>query len=275
MTPIKLVPVQFYEDTIDALPLDGKVFVSLKRCCDALGLKVQRQLTKLKEQPWACVTIMVTHDKSGRRQELAMIDLDSLPMWLATVNAGKVAENLRPKLVRYQKEAARVLSNHFLNKPPAPPPPPPQPLRTYSIRCLEANIVERSLPDHHWCVFIEAARFLFVAEEVFIPAGLEMKAEDLLDGSIGTRWRRYRDGQPWARPSGTYAYVFPAGSARAGLSVDAHCYHDDELTRFRRWLRTVYAPEHFPEYVQRKYKRDGYQKALPHIRRAIPAAISA
>ena len=43
-----------------------------------------------------------------------MIDLESLPMWLATISPTKVNAFTREKLVRYQREAKAVLSAYFL-----------------------------------------------------------------------------------------------------------------------------------------------------------------
>jgi hypothetical protein len=110
----QLVKVDFHGDQLDCVEQDGKVWVSVRRVCDSLGIAHQRQLHKLKGKPWACVTIMVTHDSGGREQEISMLDLDSLPMWLATIEPSRVAEAVRPKLVDYQKECARVLRDHFL-----------------------------------------------------------------------------------------------------------------------------------------------------------------
>lgn len=260
--PVKLVQVQFYEDTIDALLIDGKVWVSLLRCCELLSLKVSRQLAKLKNQPWACVTIMVTHGKTRRRQRLAMIDLESLPQWLVTINPGKVREELRPKLVRFQMEAKRVLAEHFLGQQK-----PPVPLGPYTRRALLANRMAAAVPPGFWCVFIESARFLFGAEHVFAPAGLEMEADDLLDGSIGQRWAKFREGKFWSLPHGTYPHTFPddTPSNRAGLTFPAKCYRDEELLRFRHWLDREYATADFQEYIKRKYGSDGLRKALPHV----------
>lgn len=263
LAPVNLVPVQFYEDTIDALPLDGKVWVSLRECCESLGLDTDTQRKKLKKQAWACTVIMTVQSRRDDQQRPhVLIDLESLPMWLATVNAGKVKEELRPKLVRYQKEAARVLAEHFLNRPK-----PPVPLGPYTRRALLANRMAPMIPNGFWCVFIESARFLFGAEHVFAPAGLEMEADDLLDGSIGQRWARFRVGKFWAKPHGTYPHAFPDDltSGRAGKTFPAKCYRDEELLRFRHWLDREYAATDFQEYIRRKYGNDGLRKALPHV----------
>jgi hypothetical protein len=100
--------------TLDAVADDrGGVFVSVRRVCDALGLAVQPQLAKLWAKPWATVTFIVTVAEDGKNRETAMLDLDALPMWLATIEPSRVAPEAREKLVLYQREAARVLRDHF------------------------------------------------------------------------------------------------------------------------------------------------------------------
>ncbi|MFI5301351.1 MAG: phage antirepressor N-terminal domain-containing protein [Polyangiales bacterium] len=83
--------------------------VAIRRVCEALGVATQRQLTKLHGKAWACVTIMVTHDSSGRKQEVACIDLDSLPMWLATIDPSRVAPAvaLPPAATRRRRQPQR------------------------------------------------------------------------------------------------------------------------------------------------------------------------
>lgn len=112
----EIVKVRFYEDELDAVGVGADVRVSLRRVCENLGLAMQGQLTKLKGKGWACVTEIVTHDASGRKQATTMIDLDTLSGWLLTINAGKVKPAVRAKLGRYQKEACRVLREHFFGR---------------------------------------------------------------------------------------------------------------------------------------------------------------
>lgn len=41
-------------------------------------------------------------------------------MWLANIHENKVKEEVRPKLVRYQQECAKVLADHFFKKAEQP-----------------------------------------------------------------------------------------------------------------------------------------------------------
>jgi len=109
------VKVPFYGDTIEAIKTeDSKVFVSLKRVCLSLGVDVNSQRQKLANCAWATTAIITAVAEDGKSRQLTMIDLESLPMWLVTINPGKVAPEIREKLVRYQKEAKAVLSAWFL-----------------------------------------------------------------------------------------------------------------------------------------------------------------
>jgi hypothetical protein len=61
---------------------------------------------------------MEARDASGREQRMFSVHLDTVPMWLATIETGRVRPEVREKLVRYQKEAARVLAEHFMGGGP-------------------------------------------------------------------------------------------------------------------------------------------------------------
>ncbi len=125
MVPMCLETVQFHEDNLQAIRLpDGKVYVSLRRCCECLGIDFSSQRKRLKDKgrsPWATVVKMTTVAEDGAERELTMIDLDTLPMWLATITPAQVSDCVRPKLERFQKECARVLRDYFFGKPATDP----------------------------------------------------------------------------------------------------------------------------------------------------------
>lgn len=113
----ELVKVDFRGDTLHAVREDGKVWVSLRRCCEVLGLDTASQWRKLKAKAWACIvekTMQMPGDPQSR--SFSMIELKSLPMWLAGIEARKVKEHVREKLAVYQLECHDVLAEHFLGK---------------------------------------------------------------------------------------------------------------------------------------------------------------
>lgn len=113
----QLVQVPFHGDVIDAVADDnGSVWVPLKRPCEALGLDPEGQRQRLKRQAWSVTCKMQAAGFDGKSYEMFMLHLDCVPMWLATVTAKQVDKAVLPKLTLYQKEAARVLADHFLGR---------------------------------------------------------------------------------------------------------------------------------------------------------------
>jgi hypothetical protein len=109
--------VHFHDDVIQAVRGEGEtVWVVVRRVCEALGVDDFTQGRKLKGKPWACTSMMLAHDSSGREQVLFCLSLDSLPMWLATIQLSKVKPEARQKLAAYQRECARVLRDHFFGR---------------------------------------------------------------------------------------------------------------------------------------------------------------
>ena len=140
-----------------------------------------------------------------------------------------------------------------------------QTLRPYSDRVMLMPSVRRQVPEGHWCVFIEAADLLIWAELIFVPAQLEMQACDLLDGSVGTRWKQFREGKQWAGERVQYTHCFPPDDIR-GEQL-AWAYPMAELPHFREWLHREYVPVWFPDYLQRKYGPPRLLAAAPELRR--------
>lgn len=111
----ELIQVPFHGDVIEATQDEqGEVWVSLRRVCESLGLDPTGQVQRLKRQPWANTCMMHVLDSAGRNFEQTGIHLRSLPMWLATVEAKRVREEVRPKLILFQSELAEVVADYVL-----------------------------------------------------------------------------------------------------------------------------------------------------------------
>jgi hypothetical protein len=143
--------------------------------------------------------------------------------------------------------------------------PEGQTLQPYSSRVMLMPGIRRQVPHGHWCVFVEAADLLIWAELIFLPAGLERQAYDLLDGNVGIRWVQYREGKPWAGTRVSYTHCFPPGDPRG--AKEAWAYPMAELPFFREWLHSEYVPKWFPDYLQRTYGAPRLLQAAPALRR--------
>jgi len=125
-TPIvnAIVQVPFYGDTLDCLRVEDAVWLSLPQLCSNLGIDERSQSRRLRAKEWARVVMMTAPDARGIIQESWCVHLDTLPLWLATIDVSRVAEKVRPKLIAYQKECAKTLADHFYRRtaPVAPQP---------------------------------------------------------------------------------------------------------------------------------------------------------
>lgn len=115
-----LVRVPFHGDEIECVQREDGVWIVLRRACESLGIALEPQLAKLKGKPWAVMTMNVATGPDGKNYETSCLHLDSVPMWLATIEPSRVAEGVREKLIAYQREAARVLRDHFFGRPAEP-----------------------------------------------------------------------------------------------------------------------------------------------------------
>lgn len=108
-----IVKFEFQGDELDCVKEDETLWVSVRRVCEALGLASNSQIEKLKGKSWATNTLIVSVDANGRNREQFFVDIDTVPMWLANIDEGRVLDRVRPKLVKYQREAAKALRDYF------------------------------------------------------------------------------------------------------------------------------------------------------------------
>ena len=62
----KIVQFDFYGDSLEVVQhVDGKIYVSVRRVCQALGIGEWPQQRKLQSASWARTVKMKVHDTSG------------------------------------------------------------------------------------------------------------------------------------------------------------------------------------------------------------------
>ena len=103
--------VPFYGDELLAIRVEesGAIYLPVSRVCANLGITAQRQAQRLRDHPVLSTGLMMLPIEASGIQETLCIRLDLVPLWLAGVNANRVAPVVREKLIRYQTEAAAVL----------------------------------------------------------------------------------------------------------------------------------------------------------------------
>lgn len=114
MSTVSLVSIG--DDTLQAIVDEaGTVHVVVARVCEALGIDVDSQRKRIQQSPWGMrkSSLRPIADSMGRERATLCIELDALPMWLATADASKASPAAHAKLVRFQIEARDVLAAHF------------------------------------------------------------------------------------------------------------------------------------------------------------------
>lgn len=115
LSPIEQKQVTFYDDELTAIRADdGQIYVSVRHMCDALGLNAQAQTRRIRRHNVMNDGFMVAKIatiKGVRKSNILRVDL--VPLWLTGVGTNAVKEEVRSKLERFQREAAKVLWESF------------------------------------------------------------------------------------------------------------------------------------------------------------------
>jgi hypothetical protein len=125
LMPIVQKDVVFYEDVITAvlIPHGDKeeIYVPLRPLCEYLGLDWSAQYRRINRdkvfsefiQGVAITTTPSADGRGGGVQEMICIPLKFLPGWLFGISSSRVKEDLRDKIIRYQRESHDVLWEAF------------------------------------------------------------------------------------------------------------------------------------------------------------------
>lgn len=114
----KLVPFNG-ADLLGIKANDGKVYVGVRWVCDGIGLREgqrNNQLTKIQTDLALKqgVRKIILPTKSGE-QEVTVMELDFLPLWVAKINPNTVEGEVQDKLIQYQLKAKDVLAAAFIH----------------------------------------------------------------------------------------------------------------------------------------------------------------
>ena len=122
LQPIEQREVPFYGDQIVAVRVEGsKIYVPIRPICDLLGINWATQFRKLRDDDILSEVSMSVvirqqtspNSKQPKHSEMVCLPLDYLNGWLFAINAKRVKASVREGLLRYQREAYRVLFEAF------------------------------------------------------------------------------------------------------------------------------------------------------------------
>lgn len=126
LIPIEERQVDFYGDDIIAVLADvhgeERVYIPIRPICTYLGLswsgqseRIKRDIVLSQETQGVRVTRTPGSDatRAGGSQDMLCLPLDFINGWLFGINAARVKEEHREKVVRYQRECYRILADAF------------------------------------------------------------------------------------------------------------------------------------------------------------------
>ncbi|MCB8944899.1 MAG: ORF6C domain-containing protein [Ardenticatenaceae bacterium] len=116
LVPVEQKTVVFYDDELTAVRSDdGQIYVGITEMCKSLGIDAQAQRRRMERHAvladgYKGVANLAT---PGGVQSGYVLRVDLVPLWLSGIRTSAVSEEIRPKLERFQREAAAILWEAF------------------------------------------------------------------------------------------------------------------------------------------------------------------
>lgn len=111
--PNELIPVKFHEDTIYSVDYNGEQYTPVRPIVENIGLDWATQTVKLRENTHFNCWDIPTVAQDGKNRDMLCIPVRKLTAFLYSINANKVREDLRDKLIQYQEECDEVLWQYW------------------------------------------------------------------------------------------------------------------------------------------------------------------
>ena len=115
----EIVTVNFRGDTLYGFRADDGVFVALKPIVDGMGLGWEGQRQRVKRDPILSEGVCVMHTPLGRGgpQEAICLKEDLIQGWIFTIDSARITnDEVRERVILYQRECYSVLHDHFRGK---------------------------------------------------------------------------------------------------------------------------------------------------------------
>lgn len=109
--PIEQQTIIFYDKPLIVVRLpDGRPGVVIRFFCDNLQLDTNGQVQRIRRsEAIADDLVYALIETDGGSQRMAVLVLHAVPFWLAGIDPKRVREEIRPEILRYQREVVDVL----------------------------------------------------------------------------------------------------------------------------------------------------------------------
>lgn len=119
-TNYELKKVQFNNVSMIAIKTeDGKIFTSVKKICEDLGITTNGQVERIKRDEILKEGVRIIRVPSeGGNQDTLCLDIECLPFWLTGIQANRCKDEVKTQLVEFKKKAQKMLSDAFIQSQP-------------------------------------------------------------------------------------------------------------------------------------------------------------
>ncbi len=109
-----LLPVPFHGETLYLVEHEGEPFAPIKPICEAIGLDVTAQQSKLSgaKARWGTRLIPAT-GADRKKYNMLCLPMRKLSGWLASINGPRIKPEIREKLIAYQNECDDALWRYW------------------------------------------------------------------------------------------------------------------------------------------------------------------
>ena len=107
-------PFEFYGDTyVACLASDRQFYTRLDDICNGLGIDPASQRRRIQNDEAIAdklvnIAVETPYQDSLRKREVAFLNLRALPYWLGTIDAKRVKEEIKPKVILFKRDFAET-----------------------------------------------------------------------------------------------------------------------------------------------------------------------
>lgn len=107
--------VEFLQDLIPCVEVNGKAYVVVKAICDVIGLNSPNAIESMKNDDVLGKKIKVLRLNLGvmGSSQRVVLPIERVEGWLFSIDSKKVKEEVRPRLVSYKDKCYEVLHSFF------------------------------------------------------------------------------------------------------------------------------------------------------------------
>lgn len=109
--------VEFHNSKLVGIQKDGKIYTPLRNFCEILGVDTSGQLQRIKrDETLVQGLVKISSLTNGGEQEINVIDINYLPLWLTGIKVNQCKEEVREFLLDFKLKAKDILTTAFIGK---------------------------------------------------------------------------------------------------------------------------------------------------------------